>query len=397
MRKLFLTTILIASIPSLALAESGSTHRKASERRENSLKRMEYATEGSFEKYYADYKKKMQEYGITYSLDYSSMLQRTAPSGGNTAWQNMYYGSVNWDMYKSAYGDGSVQIAYTAVRYQGGKDAADIGNRAGVAQPINDFPTKTNTFAELSYTHQYKWLAVTVGQFPIYNFDGTSYDSNQQVNFMNYSLSQNGTSSYPVASLGGYATVSPSDEWSFTFGAQDAANVTGETIRTGSNDFAKRWTTFGSVSYMPQFKGLGTSQYSVLLYNQPSTRLQPENSNGWSINAMQNLNETWGVFARANGTTNSPSGIKQSYVLGAVMNNPLGRNALDQIGLAGSVNKLERKVYERSTENIIEAYWAWGVSNFMTLTPDVQMYINPGNNSKSDTAFASSIRLSIMF
>ena len=53
---------------------------------------------------------------------------------------------------------------------------------------------KTNEFNELYYTFQFggkwNWLTVGVGQFPIYNFDGTDYDANQQVNFLNEALAK---------------------------------------------------------------------------------------------------------------------------------------------------------------------------------------------------------------
>ena len=98
--------------------------------------------------------------------------------------------------------------------------------------------------------------------------------------------------------------------------------------------------------------------------------------------------------------SNSPEEIEQSYSLGIVYNNPLNRNPLDQIGFAGAVNKLNKSVNgegSRSVENVLEAYWAWGISNFMTITPDIQFYINPGLNTKSRTATVSSLRATLMF
>jgi carbohydrate-selective porin OprB len=48
-------------------------------------------------------------------------------------------------------------------------------------------------------------------------------------------------------------------------------------------------------------------------------------------------------------------------------------------------------------ETVLEAYWAWGISKWMTITPDVQFYINPALNSKSDTATVFSLRASVFF
>ena len=73
---------------------------------------------------------------------------------------------------------------------------------------------------------------------------------------------------------------------------------------------------------------------------------------------------------------------------------------MDQIGFAAAVNKLDKGINgagSRSVENMLEAYWAWGISSVMTITPDIQFYINPGLNQKSNTATVASIRATLMF
>ena len=128
---------------------------------------------------------------------------------------------------------------------------------------------------------------------------------------------------------------------------------------------------------------------------------EPETTNGWSINLSQALNDKLTIFGRINGVSGNVEPISQSYVLGGVINNPLNRNELDQIGFATAINKLNKDVNganSRSVETVLEGYWAWGISNFMTLTPDVQFYINPGqdkDNSKTATVF--SLRATLMF
>lgn len=356
------------------------------------------------EKSYTDFKKWLSDTtGLTYSLDISFLGQRAAPNGKGTPWQTQYYGSANWDAFQSGtWGSGSFQIAYTAVRYWG-KSAQNINNNIGVVSSFNDYTVNANYFDQLSYTHQLpgklKSLSVTAGQFPLYNFDGGSYDANQQINFLNMALSQNASDTYPSASLGGYLTFAPTAEWSFSVGFQDAHNISGKNIST--RQFGKgKYTSFGSVTYAPTIKGLGQGTFSLLLYNQPGVPEQPGSSNGWSLNLQQNIGEKWAVFSRINGASKSPDPIKQSYALGVILNNPLNRNSLDQIGFAGAVNKLNTGVNgsgTRSVENVLEAYWAWGISNFMTITPDIQFYINPGLAPDQRTATVTSLRATLMF
>jgi len=373
-------------------------------RRSDGFARNLLAKEYTLQQDYANFKNWLsQKAGLTYSLDISFLGQRAAPNGKGTPWQTQYYGTANWDMFKSdKIGSGSLQIAYTAVRYWG-KSAQNINNRIGVISAFNDYTTTANYFDQLSYTHQLPGaldgLSVTIGQFPIYNFDGGTYNSNQQINFLNFSLSQNASETYPTASLGAYATFAPDDLWSISAGFQDAHNISGETISL--HKFGKgKYTAFGSVTFSPKIEGLGQGTYSLLYYYQPDVSEQPGSSNGWSLNLQQNIGAKWAVFGRINGAANSPVSIRQSYSLGVVYNNPFNRNALDQIGLAGAVNKLNKRINgagTRSVENVLEAYWAWGVSNFMTITPDIQFYVNPGANPDHHTATVSSIRATLMF
>ncbi len=361
------------------------------------------SAQGSLVQDYQDFKNNLsKETGITYSFDASFLPQRGAPSGKGTAWQSQYYGTIGWNAFDSdTWGSGAFNAAYTMVRYWG-TNANVIGNRIGVISSINDYPSNSNSFDELSYTHTLpgalKNVSLTLGQFPLYNFDGTDYNSNQQVNFLNYALSQNASEVYPTASLGGFVTVNPTNTWSFSVGAQNANNITGETISWNKLEKGD-WTSFVSMMWTPSFDGLA-GEYGLLLYYQPDVSAQPEESYGWSLNAQQYLSKKVALFARINGVNKSQNSIKQSYVFGGVVNNPFNRNSLDQLGLAVAMNKLNKEVNgagTRSWESVLEGYMAFGISSFMTLTPDVQLYINPGANKEQNTATVLSLRATFMF
>lgn len=353
---------------------------------------------------YTDFKNYLsKEYGFDYSVDVSYMGQRGAPSGKKSSYQTIIYPSFTWTTFQNEYGTGTLNFGYNIVRY-GGSQASRINNNIGAVTGINDYTTKQTSFDELYYSYQlggdWDWLTLALGQFPLYNFDGSAYNSNQQVNFINESLSQNGSSTYSIAGLGTYVQVAPNSDWTFIVGAQDATDIEGVSIQT-DNLNEEHYTTFGSISYTPTISGLGSGQYSILLYNQPGVKLQPETTNGWSINLSQNIGEKLNVFARVNGVSGSVAEINQSWVLGSVYNNPLDRNPLDQIGLAFAYNKIdEDAVGEKlssSSEKVVEAYWAWGISKWMTLTPDVQFIIDPAQNPKSDFDTVFSLRGTFFF
>lgn len=352
---------------------------------------------------YEDFKKNLnQNYGFNYGLTYSMTGQYGAPSGKKAAFQSIAYPDFTWNIFNNDMGNLALNAAYNMVQYSG-SNGNGIGNRIGVVTPINDYTEQSNEFPELYFTYQlpanYNWMTIGLGQFPLYNFDGTAYNSNQQENFINWTFSQNASSTYATAGLGGYIQASPND-WVFTIGAQDATNITGESISTSNLD-EKHYTTFGSIAYNPTINGLGQGQYSVLYYNQPWVEKQPQTTNGWSLNAMQNLGEKWAVFGRINGVDGDMATIDTSYMLGAVINNPWNRNSLDQIGFAAGLNHINETAVgaplEHKYETVLESYFAYGISSFMTITPDVQVYFNPAENPKSDSAFVFSLRATVFF
>lgn len=397
--KILLLLLMTTSIANAQTIASGSK----STRQKTDVWRHSWENLSSLPQKYADFKKKLADKtGINYTLDASFLPQRVSPNGKKTAWQSQYYGTIGWNMFSSdTWGSGMLQSAYTAVRYWGA-NGNDLSNQIGVLNPINDYSENSNYFDQLSYTHTFAGkaniLSVTIGQFPMYLFDGGDYNSNQQINFLNEALSQNATSNYPSASLGAYATLTPNEQISVSFGAQNANNISGETISWNKMKKGK-FTEFVSATWTPTFFGQ-PGQYSVLLYNQPDTDEQELTSRGWSINLQQNITDKIALFGRINGVGQSAGFAKQSYVFGGVYNNPFNRNELDQIGLATAFNKLNQDINgpgTRSWENVIEGYYAFGISNFMTLTPDFQFYINPGADLNRNTAFATSLRATLMF
>ncbi len=341
-----------------------------------------------------------KNYGFDYSFDASFMPQRGAPSGKYNAFQTYLYPSFTWTNFKNEYGTGALNFAYTAI-YYGNHDAQDVGTRMGVITDINDYNTKDTEFNELYYSYtlggNLSWLTLNLGQYPIYMFDSSDYNANQQVNFINYALSQNPSSTYSSGSLGGFIEINPSSKWSFAFGAQDAENVDSTSIRVNDLDEG-HFTTFGYAAWSPENK-LGDATVSVLLYNQPSVKEQPQTTNGWSVNLSQNIGEHLNIFGRVNGVSGHMDTIRQSWSGGLVWLNPLNRNALDQIGLAYAYNKIsEQAVGEplaHGSEHVIETYWAVGFSKWMTLTPDLQFYIHPALNQKSDYGTTLSLRLTL--
>ncbi len=356
--------------------------------------------------HYVKAKKQIQDAtGISYTMDASGLFQWGVPDGGYGPVQGLFTPSINWKAFTNTWaGSGSFQFAFTATQYWSGRTtAASLASRLGVNTPINDFPTNANNFAQVTYTHTFpgNWLTLSVGQYPMYNFDGNAYAANQQVNFLNYSMSQNGSSTYPTSSLGAYVQINPMKDVTLAAGFQDANNPTGSYIQTAT--FGKgQYTWFIYGEWSPKPKNLGQSAISVLYYKQPGVPVQPRQSEGISISASQAIGTDWGIFFRGNTAWGSSWNVQSSIAGGGVYNNPLGRNSLDQIGLGFAWNKTNMSLFSpgtavRQDETVLEVYWAWTISRGLQITPDVQLYFKPALNPEVDLTAVFSLRLAAFF
>jgi len=351
---------------------------------------------------YTKFKQRVEEEdGLSWSMDASYLQQWGRPDGGSPAGQVLLTPNVEWKLFgDSKIGEGSVQFAYIAARYTTTRNGADIQNALGAITPVNDYPEGTNIFYQLTYTYAFPGnrLLVGIGQYPFANFDYNDYLGNQQQNFNSYVFAQNGTQAYPNAGLGAFAQWNATSTLQFAAGFQNAANPSATTLSGkgfGSDGFA--W--FAYAQWTPMFGGAGTSQYSITYYEVPAIATQPR-TNGWSFNALQNLDARWAVFARANRLSGDVAPIRGSYALGGAINDPLGRSPTDQIALAIGYSDAASPPANppgARNEKLAELYWNWTFAKGLLLTPDVQYIRSPALNPARDSVWVFSLRATLMF
>lgn len=353
---------------------------------------------------YARAKKQIEEEtGITFSMEASIMSQWGVPNGGYGAVQGMFSPTVNWSAFDSErFGAGSFQFHFLATQYWSGADGTALGSNLNLVSPINNQPTANNQFVQLTYTHSFPgdWLSVSAGQYAFSNFDGNAYANDQQVNFIGYSMTQNGSQNYAQAGLGAYAQINPTKEITLAAGFQDANDLSGSYLQfstLGQGQYA--W--FGYAAWSPPFPKWGQGTYSLLYYNQPGVTIQPLASDGLSFNAAQPIGDKWGLFVRANTAWNSSFPIQSSIAGGFVYNDPLKRGPNDQIGVAVAWNATNMTFYSgtlvRPSETMLEVYWAWSIYRAFLLTPDVQLYFQPALSPYDNVAAVFSLRLTQLF
>lgn len=355
---------------------------------------------------YADYAKWKTRAGkendVAFSLELSLLQQWGRPNGGSPALQVSAIPSLDWTLLRSkTWGTGSVQFEYDAVPdYPTRQDAAGVQSRQGLVTPINDYPSRSLTFAQLTYTHATPgnmWL-LTVGQYPLWNFDGNAYLGNQQQNFNSYILAQNGSSTYRSTGLGAYAQLNATSTLQFAAGVQATNNLAGQTLTArGAADHCCAW--FGYAQWTPTVAGLGAAQYSFSYFDTPAVPAQAASRN-WSVNAVQHLGEQWAVFGRANGAQGYTSAIRSSYAVGAALEDPLARAPTDQIALAfGYSDAAAPPVNPASARNerIVEAYWTWTFFGGLLVTPSVQVILDPALDPGRRSVSVLALRATVLF
>ena len=347
---------------------------------------------------YPDFKKRMEdEHGLTWSFSLSYRQRWVHPDNIGTSSQTLFWPTLNWDIFDSkTFGAGSFQFFYYGERLSGSKVTASRGART----LSGELPDYQDRYSQITYTHTLpgEKLAVAVGQYSFFNFDSSEFMANQQMNFVSYIFSGNGSATYPTTGTGGYVQINATKTIQLIAGGQ-SVNVEDPSKRPTDGFLSSPYAWLGYVQWTPAFEGLGDAQYSLTLYQAPAVTERPA-SLGWSINAVQHLNDRWAVFGRLNASNDDSGGNRRSGAIGVALNNPLGRAAGDQIGIAfGSLEeKLPLPLLNlKHTQNTLEAYWNWSLFGGLLLTPDVQYIRNPAFAADRDSAWISSLRATLVF
>jgi len=349
---------------------------------------------------YGDFKQRMEDdHGLTWSLSLSYRQRWIRPEeiGISTTSQTLFWPSLNWDMFSSeTYGSGSFQFLYYGERHPGSTLRITRGSRTLSAEQ----PDYQNRFSQITYTHTLpgERLSLAIGQFSFFNFDSNEYLADQQLNFVNNIFSANGSSTYPVTGIGAYIQFNAAKTLQFLAGGQ-GVNEDNSSRRPNNGLGNSPRTWLGYVQWTPHLKGLGEAQYSLTLYQAPETNEQAK-SKGWSINAVQHLNDKWALIGRLNASSDDSGGSKRSYGVGVALNNPLGRNEADQIGVAyGSLEQKKPLLFQtlQHTQNTLEAYWNWSLIDGLLLTPDAQYIRHPAFAPGRDSAWILSLRTTLVF
>jgi len=337
---------------------------------------------------------------IQFSMPVSVIGQWGSPNGGSGVAEMVYSPTLTWTPFtNTAIGSGAFTFSFQQNQFWTPANTNSQQGSMGLLAAPNDWGSNGYQIAQITYTQTFpgNWLAVSIGQYSFGQYDGNQYAGNAQTNFLNYALAQNATQTYVNAGVGAYVQITPNKVLQFAGGLQGATDVTGETV-TAAGFRNGEIAYFLSAQWSPTFLAGGT--YSILYYNQPSVPEQTSASQGVSFSAVQNLNATYGLFLRANNASGAATNIETSVAFGGIMNNPFGRNRLDQAGLGVAWNKTNQAAVggpALSSEWVGELYYTFTVFKGMQITPDVQVYLHPALAPNTSIAAVFSVRTTFNF
>jgi hypothetical protein len=356
--------------------------------------------ERSNERYddYIKFKEQLEEnYGLSYSFNLSYRSRWQSPADIGRSDQVLFWPSLNWDMFDSErFGAGSVQFLYFGERSRSGPIRINIGNQTRSI----DRPTYSNKIGQLTYTHALpgEKLLISIGQYSMFIFDSNTFLADQQQNFASTAFSENSSATYPATGLGAYLQYNLTPKLQLLGGFQNPPRK--DALAFSTDGFGEhKYTWWSQVQWLPKFAKFGEGQYSLTLYRSTAFETTPQ-SNGWSLNASQNLSKRWAIFGRANSSQEDGGLNKSSLIGGLALINPLQRSSTDQIAVSiGSSQQNSPLARRLGTDHSqqIEAYWNWTVLAGVLLTPDLVYIRHPSYAPTRDSAVVFSLRTTLLF
>ena len=313
-------------------------------------KRQELSLAEEFDLAHLRYAKALKEIedatGVFFSMEASSMSQWGTPNGGYGAVQAMFTPGIDWYMFSvPGVGKGSMEFNFLAAQYWSGATGTSLGSTLGLLSPINNQPTANQQFVQLTYTHRFpgNWLAITLGQYPFSNFDANAYND-QQVNFIGYSLTQNGSQNYSQSGLGAYAQINPTKQITFAAGVQDANDLSGSYIQFST--WAKAIRLVRLRRMVTDRRPVGQGYLFAPVLQSARRIVATRRQRGSVLQRLSTIGNKGGLFLRATRLGGPASRSSRRLRAAAFTTIRFGAALYDQIGLGMAWNATNMSVFQ---------------------------------------------------
>ncbi len=288
-------------------------------------------------------------------------------------------------------------------------------------------------------------ITFTAGKFAASDiFDNNAYSHDPRTQFMNWALMDSGAWDYPSDARGytkGAVVELNQKDWAIRYGAFIESE-----IPNGKETNPHGFTSLGNVAELEERYKLnekpGTTRLLVFLNSGrmgkfgdaidiagetgkdvntaiAETRKYGNTKYGFAINAEQKLTDDLGAFTRIswnNGQTEdwSYTNIDRSLAVGLSLQGKRWGRDDDTVGFAGVINGISKNQQDflkngglgiligdgklnYGLESILETYYSYKITSYLTLTPDYQFVLNPAYNQDRGPVNIFSGRLHLEF
>jgi porin len=319
------------------------------------------------------------------NLDVDVLLSLQGVNGGGQAREYKFGGSADYELNLDFGKLGLWPGGFLKIKAESqfGEFLSDQVGAIAAADADGLFPVPFDSKSALSNVQFTQFLApffgVFLGKLDVLGGDANVFADDHKAKFMNLVFDFNPVTlrTVPYSPLGAGFVVIPTQDVLFTFTALDTE---GSPENAGFDTVFKRGTTLTA-----------ETRVTVKPFGLPGHQLV---GGSWSDKAFVATEQGVGVFGRVGVADSKTNPIEQFYSIGFGGEGMIPRRARDTFGVGYyylRVNDDLPGFLLRSHEQGVEIYYNPTATNWLFVTPDVQI-IEPGRRG-SDTAFLTGLRV----
>jgi porin len=371
----------------------------------------------------------LEEMGLAVSLSTTQVFQAnvkgglSTSKGGHGRWAGSYDLEFELDMEKVLGLPGGFMYARAEGNYNDGISPF-VGDLFGVnADAAGD---KAVFVPELWYQQDIDAFQVRIGKLDLtgtfqcrgcpVSFDGNSFANDATMQFLNAALANNPTIPFPDPGIGVVVHWNPIEPAYFSVGIGDAEAVVTRTGLSTAFSGDADYFYIAEGGYVPQFASdcgplTGAYRFGIWLDDQEKVNVWNEDNikhgdMGWYISCDQKiLNEqgdecqglgAWMRFGQASQNHHDPNLFRDFWGLGVQYQGAIPTRDGDVVAIGiGQGSLANRPDFDAPHETVIEMYYNAQVTPFCSVTPDLQIISNPGDNEAKANAVVVGTRFQI--
>jgi porin len=201
----------------------------------------------------------------------------------------------------------------------------------------------------------------------------------------------------PENGLGAVVSFSPGNDWYLNVGIGDA---NGRKTDLDFNSFFddKDYFTAAEFGWTPDIQGVGQGYYQLTAWDtdgrRTHTQSKQSSGSGFALRFEQFLGEEFMSFVTYSKSSGGATSVRQLATAGIAMLD-IGGYQDDIIGVAVGWGQPE----DRNLRNqaIAEVFYRMQITDYLQVTPDLQIIKNPSQNRSDDTIGVIGLRLRLDF